>query len=100
MGNIWHKHQENGHVPDEDFLSCPWCGSRSISVESKLFVLEEYGDCWNAEASCHECGATAPDTGAASVLNDPEIEKHRLYVDDSDEREVVNFAVMIWNSRK
>ena len=100
MGNIWHKHQENGHVPDEDFLSCPWCGSTSISVESKLFVLKEYGDCWAAEASCHECGTTAPDTGAASVLNNPQIEKHRLYVDDANEREVVNFAVMIWNSRK
>ncbi len=100
MKNIWHKDQDSGRVPDEDFLPCPWCGSTSISVESEVMTLKEYGDVWSAVASCHECGTTAPDTNIASVLNHPQIEEDRIYVDDKDEREVVNFAVQIWNSRK
>ena len=99
MGNIWHVDQENNMRPDVKFDPCPWCGSNSISVESSSITLEEYGEVWSAKASCHECGSGAPSMHIASWPDHP-LHEEKLYVDDNDEREVVNLAVKIWNCRK
>ncbi|MEN3969933.1 hypothetical protein [Acinetobacter sp. BWR-L5] len=98
MGNRWHADQENNMRPDVKPLACPWCGHDSVVVDSTLFKGEHI-NLWSAQASCHECGAQS---------SDPEIAKwpdHTLCnqyddVDWEDEREAVNFAVKIWNTRK
>lgn len=98
MGNIWHVDQDNNMRPDVKFDPCPWCGSDSISVDSKSITLKDYGEVWSAEASCHECGSSGPSTSIASWPDHP-LHEEQLYIDDNNEREVVNFAVKVWNCR-
>lgn len=97
MGNRWHKTQENNMCPDVEAAPCPWCGVNSVVVDSVKFDHENLS-IWTAQASCHECGAQSPDTGFPKWSDHP-LHEDYLYLNDENEREVVNFAVMIWNQR-
>ncbi|KEC85395.1 hypothetical protein [Acinetobacter sp. ETR1] len=104
MENRWHADQENNMRPDVKALPCPWCGEGSeefIVVDSKIMDFEVCGEKqtqWSAQASCHECGATSPssDIGPWPHLMEDECNQ----IDWEDEREVVNFAVKVWNCRQ
>ncbi|MDH0030335.1 MULTISPECIES: hypothetical protein [unclassified Acinetobacter] len=98
MGNRWHADQENNMRPDVVPLPCPWCGLSSVVTDTELFK-HEYMSAWEAQSSCHECGAKGPDTGIARFPDHPLLNEYKN-VDWEDEREVVNFAVQIWNIRK
>lgn len=97
MDNRWHADQENNMRPDVKANPCPWCGSSSTVVDSQLYKGEHINT-WSAQASCHECGATAPDEFITSFPDHPLFEKYKN-IDWEVEREVVNFAVQIWNAR-
>ncbi|MDH0032026.1 MULTISPECIES: hypothetical protein [unclassified Acinetobacter] len=98
MGNRWHAEQNNNMRPDVIPMPCPWCGLDAVVVDTAL-VVGEHINTWSAKASCHECGATAPDDFITSFPDHSLFEKYKC-VDWEDEREVVNFAVQIWNIRK
>lgn len=100
MENRWHDDQDNNMRPDIKALPCPWCGcDHGIVVDTKLHQHIEYGDSWDACASCHECGASAPDINVTVWPDHPLYEKF-TELDTSNERDVVNFAVEVWNCRK
>lgn len=97
--NIWHADQENNMRPDVDFNVCPWCAGDSIAVESKSILVDSVGLVFGAKVFCHDCGCCGPDLDVANCPDHP-LSSDRLYLDHSDERDVVNFAVMVWNCRK
>ena len=103
MSNRWHAEQENNMRPDVKQEPCPWCGGDEfLVVDTELIKYELHGENfedWKAQASCHECGAQSPDTGNPS-WNDHPLHNEYLCVDWENEREVVNFAVQVWNCRK
>lgn len=44
MENSWHSDQENNIRLDVKADPCPWCGSDSIVVDSKIIDFEVYGE--------------------------------------------------------
>ncbi|MGA4854163.1 hypothetical protein ACPC5U_12925 [Acinetobacter haemolyticus] len=99
MGNRWNADKEPELTFDEKALSCPFCGyEHGVVVDTELFPLEELGNVWSARTICHECGSQGPSTGIATWPDHP-LHNERLYIDWEDEREVVNFAIKIWNCR-
>jgi len=103
MENRWHADQENNMRPDVKALPCPWCGEGSeefIVVDAKVVEFEVCGEKqtqWSAHASCHECGASSPSSDIGPWPHPLEDEYNQ--VDWENEREVVNFAVKVWNCR-
>ena len=97
MGNRWHANQTDNQIPDVKAKPCPWCDSESVVVDTTLIELEHV-NVWEAQATCHECGAKSPDTDFPS-WDDRPLHDDYSAVDWEDEREVVNLAVKIWNYR-
>lgn len=97
MGNRWHETQENNMQPDIKAQPCPWCDADSVVVDTVKFDHEHLST-WTARASCHECGAQSPDSDFPS-WPDHSLHNEYLFVDSENEREVVNFAVKVWNTR-
>jgi DNA-directed RNA polymerase subunit RPC12/RpoP len=101
MENHWHSDQGFIMCPDVKAYPCPWCGSEFIVVDSKIIDFEVCGEKltqWSAQARCHECGAVSPSSEFGSWSHPLEDEYNQL--DWENEREVVNFAVKVWNCRK
>lgn len=99
MGNRWHANQDNNMRPDVKFKPCPWCGEGSdefIVVDTEKHEGEHLNT-WSAQASCHECGSKSPDTDIGPWSHPLEDEYN--FLDWENEREVVNFAVKVWNCR-
>lgn len=97
--NTWHDHQENNMRPDIKGLACPFCGyDHGLAVDTYCFDLNELGISWEARAYCHECGSQGPSTDITSFPDHP-LSEEDLYIDWENEREVVNLAVKIWNTR-
>lgn len=100
MENRWHADQENNMRPDVKALPCPWCGyDHGIAVDSESHDLKDFGVVWSARAFCHECGSQCPSTNITTWPDHP-LHEERLYIDNNNEREVVNLAVKIWNCRQ
>ncbi|MDV2440708.1 hypothetical protein QR665_14695 [Acinetobacter gerneri] len=97
----WHADQENNMRPDVKAMPCPWCGEGSeqfIVVDTVLHKSEEFGDSWKAQAMCHECGAKSQSSDIG--LFPHPLSEDYLYLDEENERDVVNFAVKVWNCRQ
>lgn len=99
MGNTWHADQDNNMRPDIEGLPCPFCGcTHGLAVDSDSHDLKEHGVIWSARAFCHECGSQSPSTLITTWPNHP-LSEESIYVDWENEKEVVNLAVKIWNTR-
>ncbi|BBL21138.1 hypothetical protein F939_02289 [Acinetobacter radioresistens DSM 6976 = NBRC 102413 = CIP 103788] len=98
-GNRWHATQDNNMRPDVAFKPCPWCGSNSICVDTTKEEGEHLST-WSAQASCHECGSMSPDTDFAGWRRSHPLFDEWVCLDWEIERDVVNLAVKVWNSRE
>lgn len=99
MGNTWHADQDNNMRPDVEGLPCPFCGyAHGLAVDSDSHDLKVHGVIWSARAFCHECGSQSPSTNITTWPDHP-LSEESIYVDWENEREVVNLAVKIWNTR-
>lgn len=96
MGNRWHETQENNMRPDVKALPCPWCGENAVVVDTTMHE-GEHVNTWSAQASCHECGSQSPDTDIGPWPHP--LGSEYDFLNWEDEREVVNFAVKVWNQR-
>lgn len=90
MANWNHYDGLQEYTPDLEFLDCPFCGSDYISAKSQFFDEDKF---YNARVFCNLCGAHSGWALSNSSF-DPDVK-----LNFESEKDVVNYAIFLWNMR-